>query len=87
MESTNQASYRINWELLKVGATVVYLLPSSQAPKDPLREWKGKIKAVYVSPKYNVGAVRVEVLEEGYEGDEELVYMEQISRIENEKEQ
>jgi hypothetical protein len=76
----------IQLEQLKAGMVLVYRLPSSQAPKDPMREWKGKIKDVWVATRYGVGAVKVEVLEPGYEGDAEIIYPEQIVRIEAETE-
>ncbi len=79
----------IQLEQLKPGRVIVYHLPSSQSPKKPKnleREWRGKIKDVWASTRYGVGAVKVEVLEQGYEGDTEIVYPEQILRIEGETE-
>ncbi len=71
-------------EQLKPGRVIMYHLPSSQSSKNLEREWRGKIKDVWASTRYGVGAVKVEVLEQGYEGDTEIVYLEQILRIEGE---
>jgi len=68
---------------LKPGMVVVYLLRASQLPIHPKKEWRGKIKKVYRS----IDAVEVEVLGEGYKGDEERVHFKQIVRVESEEEQ
>jgi hypothetical protein len=60
---------------LTAGAVVVYLLRPEQQPTSPLREWRGKVIQV------GIGVV-VESLEEGYEGQTELVHTQQIIRIE-----
>jgi len=70
------------WEL-KPGMVIVYLLRANQLPKHPEKEWRGKIKKVYQS----MDAVEVEVLSEGYKGDEERVHFEQMVRVESEEEQ
>lgn len=73
---------KIDLKELKKGQVIMYRLPSSQAPKDPMREWRGRIKDVWVSTRFGVGAVKVEVLDEGFNGDTEIVYPEQIVRVE-----
>ena len=67
----------------KPGMVVVYLLRANQLPTRPGKEWRGKIKKVYTS----MDALDVEVLNEGYERNEECIYFKQIVRVESEKEQ
>ena len=45
----------------------------------PELEWHGKINEICNC----LGVVEVEVLEEGYEGYDELVYFEQVVRVES----
>lgn len=82
MEPIKQARQKINLDQLKPRMILVYRLLPSQAPRNPNREWRGRVMDVWISTKYNVGAVKVEVLEQGYEGDTEIVYLEQIIRFE-----
>jgi len=69
----------INYSELKPGAIIFYHLRPEQLPTDPMRDWRGKVKSVYDS----CNGVRVEVLNEGFEGEEEPVYFQQIVRIEH----
>ena len=69
----------INYSELKPGTIIVYHLRPEQLPTDPMRDWRGKVKSVYDS----CNGVRVEVLNEGFEGEEEPVYFQQIVRIEH----
>ena len=55
-------------------------LPANQlSPTYPELEWHGKIKKIYNC----LNMVEVEVLNEGYEGYDELIYFEQIIRVES----
>lgn len=62
---------------LQAGMVIEYVLRPDQLPIHPEKQWRGKIKHVYAS----MDAVEVEVLNEGYEGYEEHVYVTQIMRI------
>ena len=64
----------------KPGMVAVYLLREDQFPTHPGKEWRGKIKRVYSS----IDALEVEILDRGYEGLEERVYLYQIVRVESE---
>lgn len=52
---------------------------TDELPTYPALEWHGKIKEIC---KF-LRVVDVEVLDEGYEGYNELVYFEQIIRVED----
>ena len=65
----------------KPGMVVVYLLREDQFPTHPKKEWRGKIKKVYIAED----ALEVEGLNRGYEGFEERVYFKQIVRVESEE--
>ena len=69
---------KVSYAHLKPGTIIVYLLRSSQCPVHRQREWHGRVKSVYASDW-----VIVELLDEGYEGLEEPVYIDQIVGIEN----
>jgi predicted adenine nucleotide alpha hydrolase (AANH) superfamily ATPase len=73
----------LTYSELKPGMVVVYFLRANQLPKHPEKEWRGKIKKVYQS----IDEVEVEILSEGYKGDEERVHFKQIVRVESEEEQ
>lgn len=49
-----------------------------ELPTYPDLEWHGRIKEVYSC----LGVVEVEILDEEYEGYDELVYFKQIIRVE-----
>jgi hypothetical protein len=77
METDKRSRPTISYARLTTGAVVVYLMRPEQQPVHPKREWRGKVIQVGVG-------VMVESLEEGYEGQTELIHVEQIIRIENE---
>lgn len=62
---------------LRVGMVIAYKLRSNQLPKNPEREWLGKVKSIHPALNW----IKVEVLDKGYEGEEETVYVGQIVRI------
>jgi len=64
---------------LKQGMVIVYLMRPDELPTQPELEWHGKIMEICNC----LGVVEVEVLEEGYEGYDELVYFEQVIRVES----
>ena len=61
---------------LVIGSTVTYVLPLSQRPTHPNKLWHGKITAI------SQEVVRVDSLEPGYEGQSEIVHLENIRAIE-----
>lgn len=65
---------RIDFAHLRVGDAIVYVLRSDQYPTIPLRPWRGRVKQIDLVNEI----VLVEVLDEGFEGEEEPVYLEQI---------
>ncbi len=60
------------------GVILMYTLRLDQRPRHPEKEWSGKVVRYY----RNVHRAMVVSLEEGYEGCEEDVRIEQITRIE-----
>jgi hypothetical protein len=64
---------------LTPGTVIVYLLRPSQLPTDPTKEWRGRV----LGP-YGAEAVMVEVLNEGFEGEQEPAFIDQIIRVEDE---
>jgi hypothetical protein len=63
---------------LKQGDIIYYLLAPKDLPTHPEKEWKGKVALVYDSSRF----VKVISLEEGFEGDSELIQGNQIVRVE-----
>jgi hypothetical protein len=65
-------------EQITPGVSVVYTLRADQRPRHPEKEWHGKVV------RYDRDCQRAMVvsLEEGYEGCEEDVWLEQVVRIE-----
>ena len=63
---------------LKQGMVIVYLMRPEELPTYPELEWHGKIKKVCNC----LGMIEVEILDEGYQGYDELVSFEQIIRVE-----
>ena len=57
------------------GNYIRYLLPLSTFPTHPYREWYGRIVAI------GYDAVRVEVLDEGYTGNTEIVQRSEIISV------
>lgn len=70
-----------NHELPDVGDTIYYKVRPSDSPIDSNREWKGKVIRVYPKTYYAMAALEAESLEEGYEGETELVMPFQIQVI------
>src|SRR5713101_2863193 len=64
---------------LKQGMVIVFLMHPDELPTHPELEWHGKIKEICNCLR----VVEVEVLDEGYEGYDELVYFEQVIRVES----
>jgi len=62
---------------LRQGMIIAYLMRPDELPTEPELEWHGKIKEIC---NY-LRVVEVEVLDEGYEGYDELVYFEQVTRV------
>lgn len=81
METDKRERPRINYEQLRVGAVVVYLLRPSQLPMNPKKEWRGRVKRLQPSQQM----VIVDILNEGLKGEEEPVFLDQIIRIEQEE--
>jgi hypothetical protein len=63
---------------LRQGMVIAYLMRFDELPTHPELEWHGKIKEVCNCLRM----VEVEVLDEGYEGYGEMVYFEQVIRVE-----
>jgi hypothetical protein len=63
---------------LKEGAIIVYVLFPKDRPTNPKFEYRGRIKKVDLALK----RVMVDILNKGYEGDEEPVFFDQIVCIE-----
>ncbi len=63
---------------LKQGMVIVYLMRPEELPTYPELEWHGKIKEICNC----LHLVEVEILDEGYQGYDELVCFEQIIRVE-----
>ena len=57
---------------------ILYRLRSDQRPRQPAKEWRGRVLEVY----RNVQRTIVTSLEAGYEGCQDEVWFEQIIRIE-----
>jgi hypothetical protein len=72
----------MNHQQLQSGDIIVYLLRPDQCPTNPLYEWRGKITHTF--PEQHL--LIVEVLNEGFDHEEEPVYFDQILRIEETKE-
>jgi hypothetical protein len=66
------------YNTLKQGDIIYYLLVPKDLPTHPEKEWKGKVALVYDSSRI----VMVISLEEGFEGDSELIQGNQIVRVE-----
>lgn len=66
----------IDSQEIKPGDIVFYVLRGKDKPAEPERKWKGQI--VCISHYY----ATVKVLEEGYEQEEEIIFVRQIVRVE-----
>lgn len=73
--------------LPNVGDTICYKMRSSDSPVEPDREWRGRVMRVYPKTFYSMGGVKVESLEEGHEGEIELVMLSQIVKVAAQKDQ
>ena len=63
---------------MKPGLIIIYTLRTDQNPRQPDKEWRGKVLCYDKLSRM----ARVESLEEGYEGCEDDVWLVQIIRIE-----
>ena len=73
--------------LPNVGDTICYKMRSCDSPVEPVREWRGRVMRVYPKTFYSMGGVKVESLEEGHEGEIELVMLSQIVKVAAQKDQ
>jgi hypothetical protein len=64
---------------LRQGMVIAYLMHPDELPTHPELEWHGKIKEICNC----LCVVEVEILDEGYEGYDEVVHVEQIVRVES----
>lgn len=75
----------VDTDAISVGCIIYYRLPASQLPVDKSRLWRGKVlKAIIHRPRL-LDSVIVELLDEGYEKETELVLLEHIVSIEKQK--
>ena len=70
---------------LKVGSRIRYVLLPRDLPTDRDREWHGEVTDVYLNVRNGLPCVKVRLLDQGYERFHELVMLEQITAIEEEK--
>ena len=63
---------------IKAGMVILYRLRSDQRPRQPAKEWRGKVLEV----DRNVQRTIVTSLEVGYEGCQDEVWFEQIMGVE-----
>ena len=66
------------YNTLKQGDIIYYLLTPKDLPTHPQKEWKGKVALINYTSRF----VKVISLEEGFEGDSELIRGNQIVRVE-----
>ena len=67
---------------LQVEVIIHYCLRPEQNPVNPARIWRGKILRATFNTPGMLDHVQVEILDEGYEGEREIVYLQQIVAIE-----
>ena len=67
--------------LPNVGDTICYKMRSSDSPVEPDREWKGRVIRSFPQTACSIAGVKVESLEEGHEGETELVLLFQVVRV------
>jgi hypothetical protein len=72
---------RLSEEQITPGVIVVYTLRADQRSRHPEKEWHGKVMRYY----RDFQRAMLVSLEEGYEGCEEDVWLEQVVRIECEE--
>ncbi len=68
-------------ELPEVGDVILYKLRPIDLPTDYDRQWKGKVIKAYPETYRTLPSVDVELLEEGFEGEIELVMLFQIVAV------
>ena len=68
-------------ELPNIGAIISYKLRSMDSPIEPAREWMGRVMRAYPKTPFSMACVKVESLEEGHEGETELVMLSQIVKV------
>ncbi|HEY1351452.1 MAG TPA: hypothetical protein VGF67_17665 [Ktedonobacteraceae bacterium] len=68
----------IDSQEIEPGDIVFYVLRGKDKPAEPARKWKGQV--VRISRYY----ATVRVLEEGYEQEEETIFVKQIVQVEKE---
>ena len=61
--------------------TIYYKMRSSDSPVEPDREWKGRVIRSFPQTACSIAGVKVESLEEGHEGETELVMLSQVVRV------
>ena len=66
------------YNTLKQGDIIYYLLAPKDLPTHPEKKWEGKVELI----NYTLRIVMVISLEEGFEGDSELIQGNQIVRVE-----
>ncbi len=71
----------IDMHNVSVGDTLFYKLRPIDWPTDTNKVWRGRVKSVIVdSPRYLDSAI-VDILEDGYMGETEIVYPSQITSV------
>ena len=68
----------ISLHAIRVGDTISYKLRPIDMPNDPDRLWTGRVLIVIVDNPCLLDHVKVQILDDGFTGDSELVYPEQI---------
>ncbi len=77
---------KLNYRTLQVGKIITYKMLLRDQPKNPNKIWRGCISKVYASEYYHdVVGVSVEILEPGFEGENEIVLYCQIETLEEDK--
>lgn len=71
---------------ITVGDSISYKLREIDNPTDPDREWKGQVLSIAPKTDRRAFLAIVVSLEPGYEGLQETVHLEQITRIEKKRE-
>ncbi|HEX6479182.1 MAG TPA: hypothetical protein VF043_10085 [Ktedonobacteraceae bacterium] len=68
-------------KLPNIGDIIYYKLCSGDSPIEPDKKWKGKVILAVPETSRSVPCVKVESLEDGYEGLTEFVMLSQIVEI------
>ena len=72
----------IDMHSVQVGDILFYTLRSIDQPTEPDKLWHGRVKSVTVDSPVYVDCVIVDILEDRYIGETEIVYPSQIVRKE-----